>query len=113
MPTGMESHHEEQYSTPHEVEEIVECSSFKYVTGSKRVKKYLTFLSEGLAGKLKLPYVSHEEDFEILRAIGREVYSLSYALPGGLFGNSVSFIEKGIGVLSATRNWNTVCKRES
>ena len=58
----------------------------------------------------ELPIKSAEKGYEIIEISNGEIYSLSFPLPNGRYGDSVTPLEKQFGKLTTTRNWTTVNK---
>jgi uncharacterized protein (DUF1697 family) len=91
-----------------EVEEIVKHDPFKGLKFAD-VKMYVTFLSEELNARPKLPLLSSTKDVEVFQIRNREAFSLSRK-KNGRFGFPNNLIEKELGVLATTRTWTTVGK---
>src|SRR5436853_2792424 len=80
--------------TMDEVEGLVAGNPFKGVEPDTNAKMYVTFLAEEPKSTPQLPFKSSEKGFEILQASKREVFSLSFPLPHGRYGDPVSYVEK-------------------
>jgi hypothetical protein len=58
----------------------------------------------------KVPFVAPKREFKIVGTGPREVFSVRYALRGGRFGDSVTFIERRFGRPTTSRNYTTIVK---
>ncbi len=70
----------------------------------------MTFLSASPKWKVSLPLVGPKGAFKVVGVGPREVFSVRYALGGGRFGDSVTFIEQELGMTTTSRNYSTVVK---
>jgi hypothetical protein len=77
---------------------------------NKKTKAFVTFLAKPQSTDLKLPFVAPKREFKIVGTEPREVFSVRYALGGGRFGDSVTFIERKFGQPTTSRNYTTVVK---
>ena len=91
------------------VENIVKLNPFKGIKPGPSIKMYVTFLSEKINKKPKLPLVSPRKDVKIIRIVNHDVFSLT-RMQNGRFGFPNIFIEKELGIPATTRNWTTVSK---
>ncbi len=92
------------------LEEMAATEPFKGITVTKDTRLYVTFLSENPKTKLKIPYVSDDKSFRILKLDGEELYSVLDLSKGSGTVDAMAIIEKEFGKLVTTRNWNTVVK---
>jgi len=92
-----------------ELEALLKQDPFQKLKAGADVKKYVTFLAEKHQSKLKLPFTSPKQDWEIIHLNPREVFVVAYPVKGR-YGESMALIEKEFGKASTTRNWNTVSK---
>jgi uncharacterized protein (DUF1697 family) len=94
-----------------ELDELVSLSPFKKEKiDNKKAKAFVTFLATSPGMDLKLPFSPPKSEFKIVGAGPREVFSVRYALGGGRFGDSVTFIERKFGQPTTSRNYTTVVK---
>src|SRR5207249_377917 len=84
-----------------ELEALVKLNPFKKVKPSADVKLYVTFLAEAPKSKLKLPFRSVKEGFEILSVKNCDIFIVSFLKSDGHYGFPNNFIEKEFGA-SAT-----------
>jgi uncharacterized protein (DUF1697 family) len=92
-----------------ELEALTKLNPFKQVKADADVKKYVTFLSEKHASKLKVPLLSPKKEWELIHLNPREVFSVAFPAKGR-YGESMAWVEKEFGKSVTTRNWNTVVK---
>jgi uncharacterized protein (DUF1697 family) len=93
-----------------DLEDLVRRDPFKTERVDKNSKPCVTFLDKQPNPRIRLPFTSPKKDFKIVGTGAKEVFHLRYALGGGRFGDSVSFIEKEFGTPTTTRTWGTVEK---
>lgn len=94
----------------HDIERMVQENPFKDVDKALDAKLYVAFLASKPTTVPELPL---HEPKECLQAIGLEnleVFIVSRRKENGFYGFPNNFIEKELGVLATSRNWNTVCK---
>jgi len=87
-----------------ELEALVKRNPFKRVKADAGVMLFAVFLSEEPKTKPKLPLVSTTENLEVFEIKDRAAFIVSRR------GFPNLFVEKQLGVLGTTRNWNTVNK---
>lgn len=92
------------------LEEMTATEPFKGITVTKDTRLYVTFLSEKPKSKLKIPYVSEDKSFRILKLDGEELYSVLDLSKGSGTVDAMAIMEKEFGKLVTTRNWNTIEK---
>jgi uncharacterized protein (DUF1697 family) len=92
-----------------ELEALMKQDPFTRLKPGADVKKYVTFLAEKHQSKLKLPFLSPKQDWEIIHLNPREVFIIAHPVKGR-YGESMGLLEKEFGKASTTRNWNTVSK---
>ena len=92
-----------------EFEEIAGAKAFKNITTHLDSKMFVTFLTESVKPKPKVPLWSNKRDVEVLEVAKREFFSLSHEVYGR-FGFPNLFIEKTFKVPATTRNWRTINK---
>lgn len=92
------------------LEEIAKTKPFKDIAVTKDIRLYVTFLSETPKSKLKIPYVSEDKSFRILRLDDDAIYSVLDLSKGIGTVDAMAIIEKEFGKLVTTRNWNTIEK---
>lgn len=89
---------------------LAKSDPFKGITVTPATRLYVTFLSAKPASKLKIPYVSPEKDFRILKVTAGEVLSVLDLSKGTGTVDAMKIIEQEFGKNVTTRNWNTVLK---
>jgi len=93
-----------------EIQALVDSNPFKNVNVTPETRLYATFLSEKPNTSLKIPNISPDGNFKILRVSAGEVCSVLVLLPGSRTVDAMSVLEKEFGRKVTTRNWNTVKK---
>ena len=93
-----------------EIEAIVNRNPFRKVKAGPDVVVFVVFLSGEPMRAPKLPLVSKTENVEVFEVKDRAAFIVCYRKKNGLFGYPNKFVEKELGVLGTTRNWNTVNK---
>jgi uncharacterized protein (DUF1697 family) len=96
--------------TRQHVETLVKDDPFAGINVTEDTYRYVTFLPEAPDGKIDLPYHTPGNDFTILRATDREVYSVLTLSPAFKTTDSMKVLETLFGKNITTRNWNTVLK---
>ena len=95
--------------TSEQLKSIIEANPFVKLISSNPTKLYVTFLTDELKPKLKLPFLSAKKDVEVIQIKDREIYCITHEIKGQ-YGFPNLFIEKELGVKATTRNWNTIIK---
>ena len=93
-----------------DIEEIVKRNPFKTVKTSAEAKPFVVFLSDEPQRTPKLPLISTTENLDVFEVRDRAAFVVSGRKKNGWFGFPNKFVEKELGVLGTTRNWNTVNK---
>ncbi len=93
-----------------EIEAIVKRNPFRKVKAGADVVVFVVFLSGEPKRTPILPLVSKTENVEIFEVKDRTAFIISHRRKNGWFGYPNKFVEKELGVLGTTRNWNTVNK---
>jgi uncharacterized protein (DUF1697 family) len=88
---------------------LVESSPFKDSGAGADDKLYVSFLSRRPAIVPPLPLVSPKDGLEVFRVGEREAFMVSRRIKGR-FGFPNNLVEKELGVVATTRNWNTVLR---
>ena len=92
------------------IEEIVKRNPFKKIKTDAEAVPFVVFLSEEPQRTPKLPLTSITENVEVFEVKDRAAFIVLRRKKNGGFGYPNKFIEKELGVLGTTRNWNTVNK---
>jgi uncharacterized protein (DUF1697 family) len=92
-----------------ELEALVESNPFGGQAVEPETKMYVAFLGTNPDRKPRLPQVSDKEGLEVFAIKRRDVFILSRKVKGR-FGFPNNFIEKELGVLATSRNWNTMIR---
>lgn len=95
--------------TRREIEKLVQRDPFGDEEAGRDIKRYAAFMSKKPRAGYDLPIVSAKDGLEIFSVEGREAFALSRRV-NGRYGFPNAFIEKKLGVISTTRNWNTILK---
>jgi len=94
--------------TAGELTEVLATSPYA-ARGADPARHHVTFLAEAPAAARLAAFVAPPSGRDELEIIGREVYVHT---PDGYAGSKLSgtYLERHLGVVSTTRNWNTVAK---
>lgn len=92
-----------------DLESIIKIDPFQKIKFNAPAKLYVTFLSQPLTSKLKIPLQAPKKDVEIVRIKDREIYCVALEINGS-YGFPNLFIEKEFGIQATTRNWNTIIR---
>lgn len=84
---------------------------FSNIKTSKSTQLYVTFLPERInPNSITIPYISPQEELNIISIISREVFSVVDISKGKGTTSAMNIMEKEFGPNITTRNWNTVLK---
>jgi uncharacterized protein (DUF1697 family) len=89
--------------------DLVAADPFGDLVSDDSLKLYVTFMDRQPSPKPKLPVLIPKEGIEITGLRGTEMFVVSRPKANGMYGFPNLFVEK-LGVVSTTRNWNTVAK---
>jgi uncharacterized protein (DUF1697 family) len=92
------------------IEEIVRRNPFKKTKADADQALFVVFLSDEPRQNPKVPLTSITENLEVLEVTDRVAFIVLRRKKNGTFGFPNKFVEKELGVLGTTRNWNTVTK---
>lgn len=92
-----------------DIKGLITLDPFKKITVDNDTRLYVTFLRKAAESRLKLPYTSEQNDFQIIGKTEREVFSV-LTLKTARSVDAMAFLEKEFGKDITTRNWNTVLK---
>ncbi len=93
-----------------DIEALIASDPFKGITVKPETRLYVTFLKDKPTSALKIPYVSPEKFFTILKKSPTEVISVLTVTADRGSVDAMGIIEKEFGKSVTTRNWNTVLK---
>ncbi|MBI2424837.1 MAG: DUF1697 domain-containing protein [Candidatus Hydrogenedentes bacterium] len=93
-----------------EIKTLVDANPFKGVKVTPQTRLYVTFLTQAPKASFKLPYASPDENFRILRAVGRDLCSVLTVSETGRTVDLMKVLDQEFGKTVTTRNWNTVEK---
>ncbi len=118
LETFLEAILEKQFGFPisvlvrrvEELRRLKDLHVFKDIPVTKETRLYVTFLSEGAKGKLKIPYKDPDCDFRILTLAEGALFSVLVVSGERGTVDAMGIIEKEFGKRVTTRNWNTVEK---
>ncbi len=92
-----------------DIEKMIALDPFKGIEVTKDIRLYVTLLSEKPKIKLKIPYVSPDSSFRILKVTDNAIFSVLSVQDSRTL-DAMSIIEKEFGKDVTTRNWNTIQK---
>jgi uncharacterized protein (DUF1697 family) len=93
-----------------EIRDLVDSDPFEGITVTLQTRLYVTFLTDGSKGGLKLPYESPEGDLRILGVSAGVVCSAVTLSAKRGTTDLMRILEKEFGSAVTTRNWNTIIK---
>ena len=93
-----------------ELEALVKRSPFKKIKTDDQVGPFVVFLSHQPEAMPKLPLISIKENLEVFEIKDGAAFVVARRMPNGRSGSPNAFVEKELGVVGTTRNWNTVDK---
>ncbi len=96
--------------TADEIKKLINSDPFKGITITPDTRLYVTFLKEKSKSNLKIPYVSPDKNFKILKVTDGEVISVLTLSPAFQTTEAMGALEKEFGKKITTRNWSTVIK---
>ena len=97
--------------TRRELERLRAAEPFRGIPVTPRTRLFVTFLSQKPRTKLKIPYVSPDKSYRILRATNQDVCSVLTLGPQWAKNlRQMDILEKEFGKNITTRSWSTVCK---
>jgi uncharacterized protein (DUF1697 family) len=91
------------------VEKIVKADPFKGIKVTPQTRLYVTFLKGEPKAKIKLPYLSSDKSFHILKQVDQALLSVLDLSKSGTV-DAMAILEKTYGKAITTRNFNTVEK---
>lgn len=93
------------------LQDLAAADPFKGIRVTPRTRLFVTFLSEKPKSSLRIPYVSPDKSFRILRLAGGDVCSVLTVGPQWAKNlRNMDILEKEFGKKITTRNWNTVVR---
>ena len=93
-----------------ELEALVKRNPFKKIKTGDEVVLFVVFLSNQTKPTPKLPLISIKENLELFEIKDGTAFIVARRKQNGWFGFPNAFVEKELGVVGTTRNWNTVNK---
>lgn len=93
-----------------ELEKLKKSDLFQGIRVTPETRLYVTFLSEKSTSTLKIPYVSPDGNYKILRVSDTEICSVLTVTKNHGSIDVMSILEREFGRQITTRNWNTVWK---
>ena len=93
-----------------ELEALVKRNPFKKIKPGDEVVLFVVFLSNQTKPTPKLPLISIKENLELFEIKDGAAFIVARRKQNGWFGFPNAFVEKELGVVGTTRNWNTVNK---
>lgn len=98
------------FRTLREIEQLVRSLPFKKFEKETDAKLYVSLLAARPTSSPRMPVMSTKEALDVFPTRGLEVFVVSRRKANGTYGFPNLFIEKELGVLATTRNWNTITK---
>lgn len=96
--------------TMENLKQLVDSDPFKGIKVTNETRLYVSFLSEPRKPSFKVPYVSDNGLFKILRVTPEEVCCMLTLSQDGDSTKLMGMVEKEFGKRVTTRNWNTIKK---
>jgi uncharacterized protein (DUF1697 family) len=96
--------------TREEIQALVKADPFEKITVTPAIRFHVTFLADGAASGLHIPYESPQKDFRVLSIVGRDLCSIVELSSTRGTPDLMKLIEKEFGKKVTTRAWNTVTK---
>jgi uncharacterized protein (DUF1697 family) len=93
-----------------DLQTLAKTDPFKGIPVTDKTRLYVTFFSAKADSKLKIPYVSPDKSYRILRVTNSEIISVLDLSQGMGTVDAMGILEKEFGKNVTTRNWNTVQK---
>ena len=93
-----------------ELEALVKRNPFEKIKTGDEVVLFVVFLSNQTKPTPKLPLISIKESLELFEVKDGAAFVVARRKPNGRGGFPNAFVEKELGVVGTTRNWNTVNK---
>ncbi len=93
-----------------DIHALVDRDPFKHISVTPHTRLYITFLATKPKSSLKIPYMSPNKDFTILKVSDTEICSVLTLNPSTRSVDAMQVLEKEYGKHITTRNWNTVKK---
>jgi uncharacterized protein (DUF1697 family) len=94
-----------------ELQTLADLDPFKRIKVTPRTRLFVTFLSEKPSTRLKIPYLSPDKSFRILRLTKGEVCSVLTLGPQWSRNlRQMDILEKEFGKRITTRSWSTVAR---
>ncbi|HVW66487.1 MAG TPA: DUF1697 domain-containing protein [Candidatus Peribacteraceae bacterium] len=93
-----------------EITALIALDPFKNISVNKDMRLYVTFLSEKPTSTVKIPYVSPDKSFTILRVTDHAIFSVLQLSEKFHTPDAMNVLEKEFGKNITTRNWNTIQK---
>ena len=96
--------------TPEDIFNIIKVNPFKKEIAEPNIKLYVTLLSKAPENKIKKAAAAYDNEFESFKIKNSEVYILirKNDIQKTVF--STNFLEKKLGLVGTTRNWNSINK---
>jgi uncharacterized protein (DUF1697 family) len=95
------------FRTLDDLDAVVASSPFAGLVDDRALKLYVAFLDREPAASPVLPLIDTKELIEIVACRRLEMFIISRRKPSGMWGFPNGVVES-LGVMSTTRNWNTV-----
>lgn len=97
--------------TRRDLQKLLDADPFKRIKVTPQTRLFVTFLSEKPRSTLKIPYLSPDKSFKILRRSNHEICSVLTLGPQWAKNlRQMDILEKEFGKKITTRTWNTVRK---
>jgi uncharacterized protein (DUF1697 family) len=92
------------------LKKLEQSDPFKGIPITDKTRLYVTFFSAKADSTLKIPYMSPDKSYRILKVTPTEILSMLDLSRGMGTPDAMGILEKEFGKNLTTRNWNTVQK---
>lgn len=96
-----------------DITDLVASDPFKQIKMTSDIRLYITFTTTQPKSNLKIPYISEDTSFHILKLTDDAVISVLDLSKGKGTTDMMNIVEKAYGKDITTRNWNTIVKLAS
>ena len=98
------------YRSLSHLRQLLQSNPFEAVDPASDVKLYVAFLAKAPSRRPVYPLLEPKEELRAVASEKDDVYIVSGRKNNGFYGFPNKFIEKELGVLATSRNWNTIAR---